>query len=168
MPSGSMPRRGSCRWPGWGCVPTPGSHRSCSGVCSRVRSGRCGSILTSDRRSRSISCEARVMSDPIEVFQRDGYVIFERAIGRSAIEELVQALARYEADRPMGRNAFEGERSERVYSLAGKGEPFLRLAEQRDVLSMLDRVLLPNYLLSTAQSIQIGRASCGGRVWISV
>ena len=95
------------------------------------------------------------MSDPIEVFQRDGYVIFERAIGRAAIEELVHALAPYELERPMGRNAFEGERSQRVYSLAGKGEPFLRLAEQRDVLSMLDRVLLPNYLLSTAQSIRL-------------
>ena len=95
------------------------------------------------------------MSDPIEVFQRDGYVIFERAIGRAAIDELIAALAPYELDRPMGRNAFEGERSQRVYSLAGKGEPFLRLAEQRDVIALADRVLLPNYLLSTAQSIRL-------------
>ena len=95
------------------------------------------------------------MSDPIEEFQRDGYVILERAIDRAAIDELRAALAPYEADRPMGRNAFEGLRSQRVYSLAGKGAPFLRLAEHPDVISLLDRTLLSNYLLSTAQSIRL-------------
>ena len=95
------------------------------------------------------------MSDPIESFQRDGYVLLERAIDRAAIDELVGALAPYEARRPMGRNAFEGLRSQRVYSLAGKGEPFLRLAEHPDVIALLDRTLLPNYLLSTGQSIRL-------------
>ena len=44
-------------------------------------------------------------------------------------DELIAALAPYEAERPMGRNSFEGVRTQRVYSLAGKGEPFLRLHE---------------------------------------
>ena len=95
------------------------------------------------------------MIDPSERLARDGYVILERAIDRVAIEELCASLAPFEAHRPMGRNAFEGLRSQRVYSLAGKGEPFLRLAEHPDVLSLLDRVLLPNYLLSTMQSIRL-------------
>jgi len=95
------------------------------------------------------------MADPLEALQRDGYVILERAIDRAAIEELVATLAPFEANRPMGRNAFEGQRSWRVYSLAAKGEPFLRLAEHPDVLALIDRVLLPNYLLSTAQSIRL-------------
>ena len=95
------------------------------------------------------------MVDPLESLQRDGYVILERAIDRAAIDELCAALAPYEADRPMGRNAFEGRRSQRVYSLAGKGEPFLRLAEHPAVVSLVDRALLPNYLLSTVQSIRL-------------
>jgi ectoine hydroxylase-related dioxygenase (phytanoyl-CoA dioxygenase family) len=95
------------------------------------------------------------MSDPVESLQRDGYTILERAIDRSCCAELSAALAPYETGRPMGRNAFEGLRSHRVYSLAGKGEPFRRLAEQPDVLAILDRVLMPNYLLSTAQSIRL-------------
>jgi ectoine hydroxylase-related dioxygenase (phytanoyl-CoA dioxygenase family) len=95
------------------------------------------------------------MADPIEVFQRDGYVILERALDRAACDELTAALAPFEADRPMGRNSFEGLRSHRVYSLAGKGEPFLRLAEQPDVVALVDRILLPNYLLSTEQSIRL-------------
>jgi len=95
------------------------------------------------------------MADPVEVFQRDGYVILERAIDRAACDELIAALAPFEAGRPMGRNSFEGLRSHRVYSLSGKGEPFLRLAEQPDVIALADRILLPNYLLSTEQSIRL-------------
>jgi len=95
------------------------------------------------------------MPDPFESLARDGYVILERAIDRVAVEELIAALAPFEAHRPMGRNAFEGLRSQRVYSLAGKGAPFLRLAEHPDVIALLDRMLLPNYLLSTAQSIRL-------------
>jgi ectoine hydroxylase-related dioxygenase (phytanoyl-CoA dioxygenase family) len=95
------------------------------------------------------------MADLIEMFQRDGYVILERALDRIAIAELVAALAPYEAERPMGRNTFEGERTQRVYSLAGKGAAFQRLAEHPDVLALVDRTLLPNALLSTAQSIRL-------------
>jgi ectoine hydroxylase-related dioxygenase (phytanoyl-CoA dioxygenase family) len=95
------------------------------------------------------------MTDPSELLQRDGYVILERAIDRVAIEALIAALAPFEANRPMGRNDFEGQRSQRVYSLAGKGAPFLGLIEHPDVLALLDRALLPNYLLSTAQSIRL-------------
>ena len=95
------------------------------------------------------------MPEPIERLQSDGYVILERAIDRAAIDELVAALAPHERDRPMGRNAFEGERTHRVYSLAGKGTAFQRLAEHPDVLALVDRKLLPNALLSTEQSIRL-------------
>jgi ectoine hydroxylase-related dioxygenase (phytanoyl-CoA dioxygenase family) len=95
------------------------------------------------------------MADPGELLQREGYVILEGVIDRAAIDELTAALAPFEVLRPMGRNAFEGLRSQRVYSLAGKGEPFLRLAEHPAMITLLDRVLLPNYLLSTAQSIRL-------------
>jgi ectoine hydroxylase-related dioxygenase (phytanoyl-CoA dioxygenase family) len=95
------------------------------------------------------------MPDPIEVLQRDGYVVLERAIDRAAIDELIAALAPHEHDRPMGRNAFEGRRTHRVYSLAGKGAPFQRLAEHPDVLALVDRTLLPSCLLSTEQSIRL-------------
>jgi ectoine hydroxylase-related dioxygenase (phytanoyl-CoA dioxygenase family) len=95
------------------------------------------------------------MMDPFESLQHDGYVILERLIDRDTLGELVAALAPFEAYRPMGRNAFEGQRTQRVYSLAGKGEPFLRLIEHPAVVALLDRALLPNWLLSTAQSIRL-------------
>jgi len=95
------------------------------------------------------------MADPIESLQRTGYAILEQVLDRAALDELTEALAPFEAARPMGRNAFEGERSQRVYSLAGKGEVFLRLIEHPAIVALLDAVLMPNYLLSTAQSIRL-------------
>jgi ectoine hydroxylase-related dioxygenase (phytanoyl-CoA dioxygenase family) len=95
------------------------------------------------------------MADPIESFERDGYAILEGALDRAALDEIVAALAPHEARRPMGRNAFEGQKSQRVYSLAAKGDVFHRVAEHPDVIALLDRVLLPNYLLSTFQSIRL-------------
>ena len=88
-------------------------------------------------------------------FAREGYVLFERVLSRERIKEIIAALAPWEAARPMGRNNFEGERSQRVYSLAGKGEVFMRLAEQPMIVELLDTLLLPNWLLSNLQSIRL-------------
>jgi len=91
----------------------------------------------------------------LESFQRDGYVILERVLERPDLEELAQALAPHESHRPMGRTAFEGKNTHRVYSLAGKGDAFLRLAENQRVLELVERLLMPNFLLSTLQSIRL-------------
>lgn len=91
----------------------------------------------------------------LERFQTEGYVILDRVLDPAEVAELVAALAPYEVDRPMGRNDFEGERSQRVYSLIAKGPAFRRLAEHPRIVALLDRVLLPNYLLSTFQSIRL-------------
>ena len=88
-------------------------------------------------------------------FERDGYVILEGLLSPSEIAAIKAALAPFEENRPMGRNPFEGELSQRVYSLAGKGEVFMRLAEHPAVVSLLDRLLLPNWLLSNLQSIRL-------------
>ncbi|MGE5185257.1 MAG: phytanoyl-CoA dioxygenase family protein [Acidobacteriota bacterium] len=98
------------------------------------------------------------MVDPdaeLESFQRDGYVILEGALDRAELDELTAALAPHEASRPLGRTAFEGKHSQRVYSLAGKGDAFLRLAEHPRVMSLVERLLMPNFLLSTLQSIRL-------------
>ncbi|MEM6581485.1 MAG: phytanoyl-CoA dioxygenase family protein, partial [Pseudomonadota bacterium] len=54
-----------------------------------------------------------------------------------------------------GRNSFEGERTQRIYAVPEKmrsADPFI---EHPLVLAHLDRLLLPNYLLSQAQVINI-------------
>src|SRR6185503_11697539 len=91
----------------------------------------------------------------LEQFERDGFVILESVLDASALAEITAALAPYETNRPMGRNAFEGQKSQRVYSLAAKGEAFLRLIEHPRVMALVERLLMPNFLLSTAQSIRL-------------
>ena len=95
------------------------------------------------------------LAEQLARFDRDGFVILERALSASEITAITAALAPFETDRPMGRNDFEGERSQRVYSLAGKGPAFLALAEHPSVLPLLDARLLRGFLLSNLQSIRL-------------
>ena len=86
---------------------------------------------------------------------RDGFVILESVLAEPERQAIKAALTPFEANRPMGRNGFEGERTQRVYSLAGKGEPFLQLAEHPLVTRILAARLLPGFLLSNLQSIRL-------------
>jgi ectoine hydroxylase-related dioxygenase (phytanoyl-CoA dioxygenase family) len=54
-----------------------------------------------------------------------------------------------------GRNNFEGWRTQRAYSLLDKTRACDRLVDHPRVLSLLDRLFLPNYLLSNLQVINI-------------
>jgi ectoine hydroxylase-related dioxygenase (phytanoyl-CoA dioxygenase family) len=91
----------------------------------------------------------------LDRLRTDGFVVIERVLSRAELDALLAALAPYEAARPMGRNGFEGERTQRVYSLAGKGAPFLALAEHPVVIALVEAILDPGFLLSNLQSIRI-------------
>lgn len=101
------------------------------------------------------STHRTAVEEELSSLDRDGFVILESVLDQGEVDELVATLTPFEDDRPMGRNEFEGERSRRVYSLVAKGEAFRRLAEHPRVTEILDRVLLPNWLLSTMQSIRL-------------
>jgi len=94
-------------------------------------------------------------ADVTRAVTRDGYCIVPNAISPAETRAIADAIAALEAGMPMGRNDFEGEKTRRIYSLAGKGEIFMRLAEHPLVLEVLDALLLPNCLLSNLQSIRI-------------
>jgi ectoine hydroxylase-related dioxygenase (phytanoyl-CoA dioxygenase family) len=91
----------------------------------------------------------------IQSLQERGFAILPSILTEVELQELTSALRPHEDARPMGRNSFEGELSQRVYSLAGKGEPFLRLATHPAIVELLDALLLPQALLSTLQSIRL-------------
>ena len=84
---------------------------------------------------------------------RDGYVILPdllRADQLAAIRTAVAPLL----DRH-GRNPFEGHSTQRVYSVLNKTRACDVIADHPRVLALLDRLLLPNYLLSMLQVINI-------------
>jgi ectoine hydroxylase-related dioxygenase (phytanoyl-CoA dioxygenase family) len=94
-------------------------------------------------------------SDDIDQFRRDGFVVLRDVLGASEVAALVSALRPFEEAQRHGRNNFEGERTKRVYSLAGKGDVFMHLAEHPRIAPMVDALLMPNWLLSNLQSILI-------------
>ena len=54
-----------------------------------------------------------------------------------------------------GRNPFEGHATQRVYSVLSKTRACDRIVDHPRVLALLDRLLMPNYLLSMLQLINI-------------
>ena len=99
------------------------------------------------------SVAAEVADADFATLQRDGYVILpdlldaeERATIKSAVAPLL--------DRH-GRNPFEGRATQRIYSVLTKTRVCDRLADHPRVLALLDRLFLPNYLLSMLQVINI-------------
>lgn len=84
---------------------------------------------------------------------RDGYVILPDLLTPGeldAIRESVDPLLD-----PRGRNGFEGRATQRVYSVLNKTRTCDRIADHPRVLALLDRLFMPNYLLSMLQVIKI-------------
>lgn len=94
-----------------------------------------------------------VIEKDYAALMRDGYVVLESLLDERGIAELKHAAAMHLAH--TGRNSFEGLRTQRVYDVLSKTRALDSLAEHPRVLALLDRLLLPNYLLSQAQIINI-------------
>ncbi|MDI9883060.1 phytanoyl-CoA dioxygenase family protein [Streptomyces sp. HNM0645] len=84
---------------------------------------------------------------------RDGYVLLPELLTPRECAEIRQAVTPL-LDRT-GRNAFEGHRTQRVYSLLNKTRCCDRLVDHPRVLALLDRLFEPGYLLSQLQVINI-------------
>ena len=54
-----------------------------------------------------------------------------------------------------GRNNFEGERTERIYTLVARDRVFQDIAEDARIMALCDKLLRPNYLLTASQAIVI-------------
>lgn len=90
----------------------------------------------------------------LQALQRDGYSIIENFLRPAELRAVREGLAPH-LERHRGRNNFEGERTERVYTLVARGAIFERIVEDARVLALLDRLLRPGYLLTASQAICI-------------
>lgn len=103
--------------------------------------------------SAGASIDPAVADADLVQVQRDGYVILPNILGAgqlAAIRDEVAPLLDHQ-----GRNAFEGRATQRVYSVLNKTRACDVIADHPRVLALLDRLLMPNYLLSMLQVINI-------------
>ena len=99
------------------------------------------------------SVDPAVAEDDLARVLRDGYVVLPDLLDGAELSRIRAAVAPL-LDRS-GRNPFEGHDTQRVYSVLNKTRVCDRLADHPRVLALLDRLLLPNYLLSMLQVINI-------------
>jgi ectoine hydroxylase-related dioxygenase (phytanoyl-CoA dioxygenase family) len=88
-------------------------------------------------------------------YHANGFVVLKDVLTPSEVDALRSALQPYLDLGAEGRNNFEGEKTQRVYSLAGRGPVFERTTEHSLVLELVDQLLHPGYLLTASQAICI-------------
>lgn len=84
----------------------------------------------------------------------DGFTIISEFLSGSQLGRVRAALAPHLGGYS-GRNDFEGFHTERVYTLVARGRLFEELAEDPRLLALFDANLLPGYLLTASQAINI-------------
>ena len=76
--------------------------------------------------------------------RRDGYVVLPQLAGAEQVAGVRRDLAPFLTGRLLGRNDFEGFRSERVYALLAKAPSVAALVEHPAVVELVGAVLHPN------------------------
>jgi ectoine hydroxylase-related dioxygenase (phytanoyl-CoA dioxygenase family) len=90
----------------------------------------------------------------LEALDAQGYTVIPDFLDEEGLARVRAGLAPFLGTHA-GRNGFEGFRTERVYTLVGRGPVFEAIAEDARVLALLDRTLRPGYLLTASQAICI-------------
>jgi ectoine hydroxylase-related dioxygenase (phytanoyl-CoA dioxygenase family) len=89
----------------------------------------------------------------LEEVHENGYVVIPELVSADEMAALkTETLPLLEHD---GRTEFEGYKTRRIYSVIEKTLALNPLMENPLILALLDRILLPNYLLSQLQAINI-------------
>ncbi|WP_280356596.1 phytanoyl-CoA dioxygenase family protein [Nocardia otitidiscaviarum] len=114
-----------------------------------------GDLAGKYRRTESCgsTVDPEIVAADLAAVRRDGYVVLENLLTPDELDEIRREM-RPLLDRT-GRNNFEGHATQRVYSLLNKTRSCDRVVAHPRVLALLDRLLMPNYLLSMLQAINI-------------
>lgn len=84
----------------------------------------------------------------------DGFTVIEDFLTPDSLAAARAGLERHLGTHT-GRNNFEGFRTERVYTLVARAKVFEDITEDPRLLALLDRWLLPGYLVTASQGICI-------------
>ena len=97
----------------------------------------------------------RMIEQDLQAIDAQGFVVIERLLGADDVAALRAALGPHLGGELLGRNNFEGHRTERVYALVAKHPLFAALVEHPRILAICDALLEVNYLLTASQAINI-------------
>lgn len=101
----------------------------------------------------SLRVDAAQTSTDLKSIHENGFVIIPALLSAAQLDEIRAAVAPHLAQQ--GRNNFEGLKTQRVYSLLAKTRACDLVVEHPRILALLDQLLMPNYLLSAFQAINI-------------
>src|SRR5438874_1912492 len=90
-----------------------------------------------------------------EEFDRSGYLIFERVLAPDRVAEIRAALAPHLARDLLGRNDFEGTKTNRVYALLAKSPVFAQLVIHPLAMAFVEAELGESCLLSALLAINL-------------
>jgi len=96
----------------------------------------------------------RETKSDLAAIREQGFVVVPGILGTRELRAVRRALAPLLGS-ARGRNDFEGYRTERVYSLVGRGAVFEALVAHPRILAICDALLEPSYLLTASQAIEI-------------
>lgn len=102
-----------------------------------------------DKRSIAQEAEAHVAG-----MESRGFTVIPDFLDAQTLTQVRDGLGPFLGSH-RGRNAFEGFDTERVYTLVARGAVFEALAEDARLMAILERVLLPGFLLTASQAIAI-------------
>ena len=94
-----------------------------------------------------------VVDADMTALDRDGYLIWENLLTAEQCRQIRDVARPWLGH--TGRNSFEGRHTQRVYSVLSRTRICDPLVANPRVLAVLDRLLMPNYLLSALQAINI-------------
>ena len=103
--------------------------------------------------SSGSSVDSAIVEADFAALDRDGYVIWENLLSTEQCRQIREVVRPWLGH--TGRNSFEGLRTQRIYSVLSRTRVCDRLVDNPRVLAVLDQLLMPNYLLSALQAINI-------------
>lgn len=86
--------------------------------------------------------------------EEDGYTLVEDFVSPDDLAEVRRVLSFYLGTH-RGRNDFEGERTERVYTLVARGRVFWKIVLDARIAALCAHFLRAGWLLTTSQAIRI-------------
>ncbi|MEX2488997.1 MAG: phytanoyl-CoA dioxygenase family protein [Pseudomonadales bacterium] len=93
------------------------------------------------------------VAEHAQAIRDQGYTVVESLLDKSEVDLVRSALAPWLQGEHMGRNDFEGYKSERVYALLAKDPSLALIVEHPMVLAVVDELLESDYLLSANLAI---------------